>query len=333
MINTKPTQRTCFIVFYSFFFLALGLGFVLSTWAQDFPNRPIRLIVPYSPGGVTDITARTVSTRLSEALGQSVVVDNRAGGASIVGTDAVVKAKPDGYTLLLTSSALAANHILFKNIPYDPVKDLLSVSFLTTVPTVLVLPASNPIQSVKELVQVAKSKPESMNYGSAGHGSGNHLTAEVFQNAAGIQIQHIPYKGGGAVMADLVAGHITFVFAVLPTAYPFITSGKLKALAVSSSNRNPALPDVPTVAESGYPGFSVTEWVGVFAPSSTPANVIDKLNASFNTTLKHPEVQSRLKALGSEIIAGAPSQLDSYLRAEVGKWTKLAEKVKFEVVD
>jgi tripartite-type tricarboxylate transporter receptor subunit TctC len=333
MINTKPTQRTCFIVFYSFFFLALGLGFVLSTWAQDFPNRPIRLIVPYSPGGVTDITARTVSTRLSEALGQSVVVDNRAGGASIVGTDAVVKAKPDGYTLLLTSSALAANHILFKNIPYDPVKDLLSVSFLTTVPTVLVVPDANPIQNIKELVFQAKTKPDSMNYGSAGNGSGNHLTAEVFQNAAGIHVQHIPYKGGGAVMADLVAGHITFVFAVLPTAYPFITTGKLRALAVSSSSRNSALSDVPTVAESGYPGFSVTEWVGVFAPNNTPQAVIDKLNAAFNTTLKHHEVQTRLKALGSDVIGGAPSQLDSYLRTEVGKWSKLAEKVKFEVVD
>jgi len=333
MINTKPTQRTCFLVFYALMFLALGLGFVVGAWAEEFPIRPIRMIVPYSPGGVTDITARIVSTRLSETLGQSVVVDNRAGGASIVGTDAVVKAKPDGYTLLLTSSALAANHILFKNIPYEPLKDLASVSFLTTVPTVLVVPANNPIQNVKELVLAAKTKPESMNYGSAGNGSGNHLTAEVFQNAAGIQIQHIPYKGGGAVMADLVAGHITFVFAVLPTAYPFITTGKLKALAVSSSSRNPALPDVPTVSESGYPGFSVTEWVGVFAPSNIPTPVIEKLNAAFNTTLKHPEVQSRLKALGSEIMGGPPSQLESYLRTEVGKWTKLAEKVKFEVVE
>jgi len=333
MMHTNVTPSSVDLLWSRWITLALGFAVVFACRAQDFPSRPVRLIVPYSPGGVTDITARTVSTRLAETLGQSVVVDNRAGGASIVGTDAVVKSKPDGYTLLLTSSALAANHILFKNIPYDPARDLSSVSFLTTVPTVLVVPTGNPIQNLKELVVLAKTKPDSMNYGSAGNGSGNHLAAEVFQNAAGIEIQHIPYKGGGAVMADLVAGHITFVFAVLPTAYPFITSGKLRALAVSSLSRNPALPDVPTVAESGYPGFSVTEWVGVFAPYGTPPNVIDKLNAAFSVTLKHPEVQARLRTLGSEIVGGAPNQLDVYFRAEVAKWSKLAEKVKFEVVD
>jgi hypothetical protein len=191
-----------------------------ATWAtaQDFPNRPIRLVVPYGPGGVTDINARTLATRLGEILGQSVVVDNRAGGASIVGSDAVAKAKPDGYTLLLTSTALAANHILFKKIPYDPVKDLMPVSFVSTVPTVLVVHTNVPAQNLKELVQLARSKPEAMNYGSAGNGSGNHLTTEVFLNTTGLKVQHIPYKGGGAVMADLVAGQVTFVFAVLPTA-------------------------------------------------------------------------------------------------------------------
>jgi tripartite-type tricarboxylate transporter receptor subunit TctC len=306
---------------------AVGVG------AQDFPNRPIRLIVPYGPGGVTDINARTLATRLGEILGQSVVVDNRAGGASIVGSDAVAKAKPDGYTLLLTSTALAANHILFKKIPYDPVKDLMPVSFVSTVPTVLVVHNQVPAQNLKELVQLARAKPETMNYGSAGNGSGNHLTTEVFLNTTGLKVQHIPYKGGGAVMADLVAGQVTFVFAVLPTALPFITSGKLRALAVSSSQRNPALPDVPTVAESGYPGFNVAEWVGVFAPAGTPAAIIDKLNAAIHQTLKHPDVVARFKSLGAEIVGGPPSNLDTYFRAEVNKWTRLAEQVKFEAAD
>ncbi len=301
--------------------------------AQDFPTRPIKLIVPYGPGGVTDINARIVASKLGEVLGQSVIVDNRAGGASIVGTDAVVKAKPDGYTLLLNSTSLAANHILFKSIPYDPIKDLMPVAFISTVPTVLVVNNAVPVKSIKDLVQLAKSKPQSINYGSAGNGSGNHLTSEVFSNAASIDVQHIPYKGGGAVMADLVAGQITYVFAILPTAYPFITSNKLKALAVTSLNRNAALPDVPTVAESGYPGFNVTEWVGIFAPNGTPIPIIDKLNAAINTTLKNSEVNSRLKALGAEVMGGPPAQLDVYFKAEIGKWSKLAEQVKFDVAE
>jgi len=313
--------------------VSLALMAISGLGAQDFPNRPIRLVVPYGPGGVTDINARTLATRLGEILGQSVVVDNRAGGASILGSDAVAKAKPDGYTLLLTSTALAANHILFKKIPYDPVKDLMPVSFVSTVPTVLVVHNQVPAQNIKELVQLARAKPESMNYGSAGNGSGNHLTTEVFLNTTGLKVQHIPYKGGGAVMADLVAGQVTFVFAVLPTALPFITSGKLRALGVSSAQRNPALPDVATVAESGYPGFNVAEWVGIFAPAGTPAAIVDKLNAAINQTLKHPDVVARFKSLGAEIVGGPPSNLDSYFRAEVNKWTRLAEQVKFEAAD
>jgi tripartite-type tricarboxylate transporter receptor subunit TctC len=313
--------------------VSLALMAISGLGAQDFPNRPIRLVVPYGPGGVTDINARTLATRLGEILGQSVVVDNRAGGASILGSDAVAKAKPDGYTLLLTSTALAANHILFKKIPYDPVKDLMPVSFVSTVPTVLVVHNQVPAQNIKELVQLARAKPETMNYGSAGNGSGNHLTTEVFLNTTGLKVQHIPYKGGGAVMADLVAGQVTFVFAVLPTALPFITSGKLRALGVSSAQRNPALPDVATVAESGYPGFNVAEWVGIFAPAGTPAAIVDKLNAAINQTLKHPDVVARFKSLGAEIVGGPPSNLDSYFRAEVNKWTRLAEQVKFEAAD
>jgi hypothetical protein len=317
-----------------FLFWIFGLMFGADfSCAQEYPNRPIKLIVPYGPGGVTDINARIVSSKLGEFLGQSVIVDNRAGGASIVGTDAVVKAKPDGYTLLLNSTSLAANHILFKSIPYDPVKDLIPVAFISTVPTVLVVNNAVPVKNVKELVQLAKSKPQSINYGSAGNGSGNHLTSEVFSNAASIEVQHIPYKGGGAVMADLVAGQITYVFAILPTAYPFITSNKLRALAVTSLSRNAALPDVPTVAESGYPGFNVTEWVGIFAPYGTPPQIIDKLNAAINLTLKNAEVNSRLKALGADVMGGPPSQLDAYFKAEVGKWSKLAEQVKFDVAD
>ena len=301
--------------------------------AQDYPSRPIRMIVPYGTGGVTDITSRIVAPRMADILGQSIVIENRAGGASMLGTDAVAKSRPDGYTVLLTSTALAANHILFKKIPYDPVKDLLSVSLLATVPTVLVVHPGVQANSVKDLVDLVKAKPGSINYGSAGNGSGNHLTTEVFKHAAGIDVQHIPYKGGVAVMTDLVGGQVTFVFAVLPTAYPYITSGKLRALGVSSLQRSAALPDVPTVAESGYPGFSVAEWLGIFVPAGTPPAIVERLNNAATRALQHPEVQTRLKALGAEIIGGQPGNMDKYLRSEIANWTRLAQQVKFEVTE
>ena len=309
-------------------FALAGLGA-----AQDYPSRPIRMIVPYGTGGVTDITSRIVAPRMADILGQSIVIENRAGGASMLGTDAVAKSRPDGYTVLLTSTALAANHILFKKIPYDPVKDLVSVSLLATVPTVLVVHPGVQANSVKDLVDLVKAKPGSINYGSAGNGSGNHLTTEVFKHAAGIDVQHIPYKGGGAVMTDLVGGQVTFVFAVLPTAYPYITSGKLRALGVSSLQRSAALPDVPTVAESGYPGFSVAEWLGIFVPAGTPPAIVERLNNAATRALQHPEVQTRLKALGAEIIGGQPGNMDKYLRSEIANWTRLAQQVKFEVTE
>lgn len=300
---------------------------------QDYPSKPVRMIVPYGPGGVTDITARILSSRLGDALGQSVVVENRAGGASIVGTDMVVKSRPDGYTVLLTSTALAANHILFNKIPYEPLKDLVSVSLVSTVPTVLVVHQGVTARSVSELVDMAKATPGGINYGSAGNGSGNHLTTEVFRSFSGINVQHIPYKGGGAVMADLVGGQVTFVFAVLPTAHPYITGGKLRALAVSSSQRNHALPEVPTVAESGYPGFDVAEWVGIFMPAGTPAAIVDQFSAAVARTLQHPDVQSRLRALGADVIGGSPSRMDGHLKTEIANWTRLAQKIKFEVAE
>jgi len=275
--------------------VSLALMAISGLGAQDFPNRPIRLVVPYGPGGVTDINARTLATRLGEILGQSVVVDNRAGGASILGSDAVAKAKPDGYTLLLTSTALAANHILFKKIPYDPVKDLMPVSFVSTVPTVLVVHNQVPAQNIKELVQLARAKPETMNYGSAGNGSGNHLTTEVFLNTTGLKVQHIPYKGGGAVMADLVAGQVTFVFAVLPTALPFITSGKLRALGMSSAQRNPALPDVATVGTSGKAGLRCA----LLTPKARNFPDVMKGNAvgsTANTKVTWPATKSAITA-------------------------------------
>jgi tripartite-type tricarboxylate transporter receptor subunit TctC len=311
--------------------LAAALLAATAASAQDFPNKPLRMIVPYGPGGVTDITARIVAPKLGDELGQPVVIENRPGAASMPGTDAVAKAKPDGYTLLVNSTALAANPILFKNIPYDSARDLAPVSLLATVPTVLVVNPGFPAASVGELIAQAKAKPGALNYGSAGNGSGNHLTTEVFMHAAGIRAQHVPYKGGGAVMADLVGGQINFVFAVLPTAHPFITSGKLRALAVTSAQRNSALPNVPTVAEAALPGFSVLEWLGLFTTAGTPAPVIERLNAAASKALQNPEVVERFKALGAEIAGGPPARLDAYYKGELKRWADLAREVKFQV--
>lgn len=299
--------------------------------AQTYPDRPIRLVVPYSPGGVTDITSRLVAPFVSELLGQQIVVENRSGGASIPGTKAVVDAEPDGYTLLLNSTALAANPILFKTLPYDARKDLAPVSLVATVPTVLVVPKDSPAKNVKDLIAMSKAKPGGLDYGSAGFGSGNHLTTEVFKNAAGIEAQHIPYKGGGAVMVDLVGGRVAFVFAVLPTAYTFISNGNLRALAVSSATRNRVLPDVPTIAEAAdLPNFSLQEWIGVFAPAGTPDAVVERLNSAFSQALKKPELVAKLNQLGVEAGGGAPSVLRDYFHEETERWAALAKEVKME---
>ena len=310
--------------------IALAAG---AAGAQDYPNRPIRLIIPYGTGGITDITARIVAPRIADTLGQQVVVENRAGGAAVPGFDLVAKARPDGYIAVLATTALAANPILFRKLPYDAEKDFAPVSLVATAPTVLVVHPSVPAHSVKELIALAKSKPGALNYGSAGNGTDNHLTTEVFKHATGIDVLHIPYKGGGAAMTDLVGGQVAFVFGTIPSAHPYITSGRLRALAVSSLKRNSSLPAVPTVSEAALPGFNLNAWLGIFVPAGTPANVIDRLHAATVTALQRPEVSERLISLGLEPVGSTPAQLGTHLKSEMARWAKLAREVKFEVVD
>lgn len=310
--------------------LALAAG---AAAAQGYPSRPVRLIVPYGPGGITDITARVIGPGMSENLGQQVIVENRPGGAAIPGFELVAKARADGYTVLAGTTAFAANPILFRKLPYDPEKDFAPISLVTVAPTVLVVHPSVPVRSVKELIALAKSRPGALNYGSAGTGSTNHLSAEVFKNAAGIDALHIPYKGGGQVMIDLVAGQVAFVFATLPTAHSYITSGRLRALAVTSLKRNTALPDVPTVSEAALPGFNVNAWLGLLAPARTPADVIDRLHAATVRTLQRPEVSQRLAAVGEEVVGSTPAQFEAHLKSEIARWAKLAKQVKFEMAD
>ncbi len=264
--------------------------------AQDFPNRPIRMIIPYGPGGITDVTARIIAPPMTEDLGQQVIVENRPGGATLPAFELVAKSKPDGYTIVAATAALAAQPILFRKLPYQAERDFSPLSLVIVVPNILVIHPSLPARNVKELIALAKSKSGALNYGSAGNGSDNHLTAEVFKHAAKIDALHVPYKGGGAVMVDLVAGHIAFVFSTLPTAHGYVSSGRLRALAVTGLKRNAAFPEVPAMAET-LPGFNVNAWLGLFAPGGTPA------------------------------------QMGAYLKNEMERWAKLAKEVKFELAD
>jgi len=300
--------------------------------AQDFPSRPVRMIIPYGPGGITDITARIIAPAMSEDLGQQVIVENRPGGAAIPGFDLVAKSKPDGYTIVAATTALAAQPILFRKLPYQADKDFAPICLVIVVPTILVIHPSLPARNVKELIALAKSRPGALNYGSAGNGSDNHLTAEVFKHAARIDALHVPYKGGGAVMIDLVAGQVAFVFSPVPTAHSYVSSGRLRALAVSGSKRNAAFPDVPTVAET-LPGFNVNAWLGLFGPAGMPANATDRLYAATAKALQRPEVSKRLTAMGAEVVGGTPAQMGAHLKSEMNRWFQLAKEVKFELAD
>lgn len=302
-----------------------------SAQAQDYPSRPIRMIVPFGPGGVTDITARTVAPLIGEALQATIVVENRAGGSTIIGTDAAAKSKPDGYTLLLASGgALAANPVLFKQMPYDAIRDLVGVSMVGTLPYVLVVNPSTPLATASDLIAMAKAKPGTLTYASAGTGSGNHLAAELFANVTGVNLIHVPYKSGGAMVSDLMGGVVTLSFSGLPAALQHIKSGKLKALGVSSAERNSGLPDTPTLIESGAPGYVLNEWTGIFVPAGTPAAIVQQINAAIGKVLRTAEAIAKLKGIGADASPSTPARLDEVLREDFARWTQLAQTVKFE---
>lgn len=299
--------------------------------AQDYPTRPIRAVIPYGVGGSADVLARVIAPVVSANLGQSVVIDNRGGGAGLPAMSLVAKASADGYTILIAASNLASNPILFKTLPYDAERDFAPVSLIAIVPAVLVVHPSFAAQSAKDLIALAKAKPGTLNYGSVGNGSGNHLVTEMFANAAGLQLSHVPYKSAGAFMTDLASGRLNFVFATIPAGYAFITSGRVRALGVSSLKRSSTLPDVPTIAESALPGFEVNTWLGALMPAGVPPKAVNRLNGAIVDAVRTPELRERLKTLGAEPVGSTPAQLGSYLKAELTRWTTLAKTVKFEV--
>ena len=290
------------------------------TAAQSFPTRPIRFIVPFAPGGATDITSRVIAPRLGDRLGQQIVVDNRPGAGSIIGTQILARSTPDGHTIMLAEIAFGANPALHSKLPYDTRKDFVPVILVALMPTVLVVPPTLPAKSVAELIALAKAKPGGLNYSSSGIGSANFLAAELFKSKTGTDVVHIPFQGGGQAIAGVISGQAQMLFTTMPPSLPQVRAGKLRAIAIAHSQRSPLLPDVPTTAESGLPGFEVALWVGVLAPAGTPAPIVKRLNGDIQHVLDVAEVRSRIGNLGADIVGGPPQVLGNYIEAELERW-------------
>ena len=309
--------------------LVMHGGYVL---AQGYPDRPIRFIIPYPPGGASDVTARILAPRLSEILGQNVVTDNRGGANGIIGLGLVAKARPDGYTILLANAGPnAMNPSIYKTLPYDPLNDFETVTLTAIVPQIAVVHPSINVSTVKELIALAKAKPGTLSYGSAGTGSSNHLSVELLKSMTGINLVHIPYKGTGPGMNDLVAGQIPIMFPTALSGMPFVKTGHLKAIGVTSAQRIPALPDVPTIAEAGVPGYEASSWGGIMVPAKTPKSIINKLNVATVKALAIPEVRERLIGLGADVKTSTPEEFKAYLRVEIDKWKKVARFANISV--
>jgi tripartite-type tricarboxylate transporter receptor subunit TctC len=294
--------------------------------AQTYPARPVTLVVPYPPGGSADILARTVGQKLGERLGQTVVVDNKAGAGTAIGAKAVAVAPPDGYTLLLGTVSSQAINPAMNKVGYDALKDFAAVSPLASIPFVLVAHPSVSAGNIGELIAMARSNPGKVSYASAGIGTSNHLAGELLAAAAQINLLHVPYKGSAPALNDVMAGHVPLMFDLLATALPVVQSGKLKALAVTGRDRTALLPGVPTAREGGLKDFEVSAWFGVFAPAGTPAPVLDRLNADITAVLQVPEMQKRLRELGADPETGSSEAYSRYVRAEAGKWADVVKK-------
>jgi len=301
---------------------ALAGAHVAAAAELRYPWKPIRLVVPYAPGGGGDTLARLLGPQLNQRLGEFVIVDNRPGGGTIIGTDLVAKAAPDGHTLLINTSALTINPGLQETLPYDTLRDFVSVQKLVSLPNVLVVHPSISAKSVRELIAYAKTRP-GLTYASSGTGTGAHLAGELFRSMAGLDLVHIPYKGGGAVMPDVIAGRVHMSFATLPSSLAHVQSGKLRALGLASKTRSPTLPDLPTIGEAGLPGYDAGNWMGLFAPAKTPRPVVARLDSVFKEVIHAPEMKAKLLTLGFEPDGSGTREFTATVADEIAKWRKL----------
>ena len=300
--------------------------------ADNYPTRPIRFVVPFSPGGSNDVIARIVSDRLSEAVKQPVVVDNRGGAGGFIGTDAVIKAAPDGYTLMIgATSTMAANPSLYVSKNFDPTRDLTAITQIATGPFVLAVPSSLPVRSVTDLIALAREKPGTINFGSSGVGSSLQLTAELFKSMAKIDIAHVPYKGLGPALVDLVAGRIQIIFSDMAGLLPYVQSDTLRALAVTSAERWPDLPDIPTMSEAGVPGYEATSWYGMLGPAKLPPEIVAYVNDKLKQIMAAPDMKQKFATLGVLPVTGTPEQFDAYMKSEIAKWREVVETAHIQV--
>jgi tripartite-type tricarboxylate transporter receptor subunit TctC len=304
----------------------LALAFAAPAFPQQYPVRPVRFVVPFSPGGSTDTLARTLGVKLADGLGQQVVVDNRPGANGNIGMEIVAKSPPDGHTIVLGYIAnLAIAPSLYAKLPFDPVKDYAPITQIASSPNVLTAHPSVPAKTLKELIALAKAKPGQVSFASTGVASVGHLTGELLNNLAGVRITHVPYKGSGQAITDLLGGHVQVMYSGFSSTMPHIKSGKLRALAVTGAKRSDALPEVPTIAEQGYPGVEATAWYGVLAPARTPRPVVTRLHGEIVKALRMPDVKERLGTLGFELVGGTPEAFGAYIRSEIKKWEKVVK--------
>ncbi len=309
--------------------LGAGLG---PARAADFPTRPLKIVVPYAPGGGADSVARIVAKRVSETIGQPIVIENKGGAGAILGTEQVARAEPDGYTLLLGQSGpISINPAVYRSLPYDPVKDFAPITMTTAYPYVLVVNATLPAKTLAEFVALARAKPDAMNYGSTGVGAANHLVAELFDQKAGIRMTHVPYRGTALAVGDLVAGQLTVVFGDPVSVLPHIKSGKLRALAVTSLERSTVAPEVPTVAESGYPGFEALAWHGILAPARTPPAVVKLLNEQIVKALQDPATRDLLVNQAMQTVGNTPEAFAAFIAKDIATWKAVAADARVSV--
>jgi len=310
---------------------AIGLLFAFSVAAvaQDYPTKPVRMIIPFPPGGSNDVVGRMIATHLGEQLGKQVVVDNRSGAGGVIGTEVAANSAPDGYTLLIISLAHAVNPWLYR-LNYDPIKSFAPIGILGSGQNVLAINPELPVNSVKELIAMAKAKPGELQYASAGIGSFQHLGAELFKLEAGVDMLHIPFKGGGPAMIDVIGGHTKLVFSSLVQTTPHLKSGKLKPLATGGAERSPVLPDIPTIAEAGVPGYEAVNWWGLVAPAGTPQPIIDKVHAALSAVQSSPEVQNQFATEGAEIVQMSPPEFGAFMQKEMTKWERVVKEGKIK---
>jgi tripartite-type tricarboxylate transporter receptor subunit TctC len=307
--------------------LACGGAFAQETY----PTKPIRLISPFAPGGGASLVARMIGPDLGEALGQSIVIDNRGGGGGVVGTETAVRAQPDGYTLLMATLSNAVINPLVSKVSYDPMRDFTAIAHTSTVPQIMVVHPSVPAKTVKEFIAYARSPSARVNFASSGEGSANHLAGELFKSATGVNMTHVPYRGGGLAIIDLIAGHVQTGFMNMLEALPHVNAGRLRGLAVTTAKRSSVAPAIPTMMEAGVPGYEVTQWSGMLGPAGLPRPIVTRLNGEIMKILAKPEIRDRLLASGAEPGSGSPQQFDAMIKSETVKWSKVVKTVNLHI--